>query len=602
MDDMEVNARISELEEQISALPKGSLVYKKINGKKWPYLQWTEGRKSKSQFVKEEELETVVAQVAQRKALQAELKELKALSRELPKAKTASTADHEFSTNVRIGKSLRRFSSSVRDYRKRECFQALHDFVYGNVQDRVFILYGLRRTGKTTLIRQILAEMSDADLLRSAFIQITAKDTLADVNRDLKYLEERDYRFIFMDEVTLMEDFIEGAALFSDVFATTGMKIVLSGTDSLGFLFAEDSQLYDRCVFLHTTFIPYREFERVLGIRGIDDYIRYGGTMSMGGVHYNMDQATFATLKSTDEYVDSAIAQNIQHSLRNYQNGGHFRHLQDLYEKKELTSAINRVIEDINHRFTLDILTRDFRSSDLGISARNLRRDRNNPDDILDRVNIESVTESLKELLEIKNRDEQNISIQDAHSIEIREYLEALDLIVNCPIETAETDATPIERILFVQPGMRYSQAKALVQSLLKDTLFATLSELDKSTVVERILQEVRGRMMEDIVLLETLKAAGKQFRVFKLQFVTGEFDMVVYNTEENCCTVYEIKHSDQVVSEQYRHLTDEDKNAKTERRFGRIKNRIVLYRGNDLLLDNGIEYRNVEEYLKSLG
>ena len=52
-----------------------------------------------------------------------------------------------------------------------------------------------------------------------------------------------------------MEDFIEGAALFSDVFAACGMKIVLSGTDSLGFLFTEDEQLYDRCILMHTTFI-----------------------------------------------------------------------------------------------------------------------------------------------------------------------------------------------------------------------------------------------------------------------------------------------------------------------------------------------------------
>lgn len=30
------------------------------------------------------------------------------------------------------------------------------DFVCGEPQDKVFILYGLRRTGKTTMIRQIL--------------------------------------------------------------------------------------------------------------------------------------------------------------------------------------------------------------------------------------------------------------------------------------------------------------------------------------------------------------------------------------------------------------------------------------------------------------
>ena len=110
----------------------------------------------------------------------------------------------------------------------------------GEEQNRVFILYGLRRIGKTTLIRQIFAEMSGENLGKGVFIQVTAKDTLANVNQDLKLLEAQGFRYDFLDEVTLMEDFIEGAALFSDVFAASGMKIVLSGTDSLGFLFTED--------------------------------------------------------------------------------------------------------------------------------------------------------------------------------------------------------------------------------------------------------------------------------------------------------------------------------------------------------------------------
>ena len=165
------------------------------------------------------------------------------------------------------------------------------------------------------MIRQILADMDEDMLNQTAFVQITAKNTLAEVNKDLRALEKNGCRYVFLDEVTLMEDFIDGAAVFSDVFAASGMKIVLSGTDSLGFLFTEDEQLYDRCIMLHTTFIPYREFEQVLGIKGIDEYIRYGGTMSMSGVNYNED-SPFANSKTADEYVDTAIAHNIQHSLR----------------------------------------------------------------------------------------------------------------------------------------------------------------------------------------------------------------------------------------------------------------------------------------------
>ncbi|MFQ9423181.1 MAG: hypothetical protein ACLR3U_04110 [Christensenellaceae bacterium] len=101
--------------------------------------------------------------------------------------------------------------------------------------------------------------------------------------------------------------------------------------------------------------------------------------------------------------------------MKCYQYGGHFRALYDLYEKNELTSAINRVVEDVNHRFTLDVLTKDFMSHDLGISARNLRNDRQNSNDILDRIDKEEFTKRLKNLLEIRNKEEQIVTISEDH-------------------------------------------------------------------------------------------------------------------------------------------------------------------------------------------
>ena len=89
---------------------------------------------------------------------------------------------------------------------------------------------------------------------------------MAMMNRDLKKLFNAGFRYVFIDEVTLLEDFIDSAALFSDVFATMGMKIVLSGTDSLGFWLAMDEELYDRAKPIHTTFIPYREYMNAWGL------------------------------------------------------------------------------------------------------------------------------------------------------------------------------------------------------------------------------------------------------------------------------------------------------------------------------------------------
>lgn len=595
MEQKELLRRIARLEEQIAALPAGSISTKKVRGREYYYHRWTENKKRVEKYLPAEAVDGLRDQIRQRKALEAELKVLR---QSVPKQKIPGIPVHDFITNVRTGASLRPFSAPVRDYKKRECYQKLHDFLYGEQQDKVFILYGLRRTGKTTMIRQIFAEMTDAELARSAFIQITAKNTLADVNCDLRYLEEQGFCYVFLDEVTLMEDFIQGAALFSDVFAACGMKLVLTGTDSLGFLFAEDEQLYDRCVLLHTTFIPYREFDAVLGVHGIDEYIRYGGTMSLGGVHYN-ETSTFASKKSADEYVDTAIARNIQHSLRCYQDQGHFRHLQELYEQNELTSAINRVVEDINHRFTMEVLTRDFKSHDLALSARNLRRDRNHPVDILDRIDIASVTERLRRLLEIRNRPEQNVRIDGTCGMEIREYLHLLDLVQEISVVSLPNVNQKAARTVIAQPGMRYAQADALVKSLLLDETFRDLSLPERNAVLDRILSEIRGRMMEDIVLLET-KLANPKKEVFVLQFPIGEFDMVVFDPDAASCQIFEIKHSTEIVPEQYRHLVDVQKCADTEHRYGPIMARTVLYRGQSRMVD-GIRYVNVEEYLRML-
>jgi hypothetical protein len=590
----EIQNRVAELEQQISNLPAGSITKKTVNGKEYFYHRWTEDKKRKEKYIPVDELENFHAQIEQRKKLD---QDLKALKKQLPKTRSMDAS--MFTTNVRTGETLRSFAKSVRGYRRRECFQQLCDYVYGDPQDKVFILYGLRRTGKTTMIRQIFAEMRDTELVKAAFIQITAKDTLADVNRDLKILEAHGFRYVFLDEVTLMEDFIEGAALFSDVFAACGMKIVLSGTDSLGFLFTEDEQLYDRCVLLHTTFIPYREFETVLGIHGIDEYIRYGGTMSLGGIHYN-ENSTFASKEKTDEYVDTAIARNIQHSLRRYQYEGHFRHLRDLYDKNELTSAINRVVEDINHRFTLEVLTQDWKSHDLGISASNLRRDRENPTDILDRIDLVAVTSSLRKLLEIRNKAEQTIELDDIHVAEIKEYLDLLDLTREIDVLHLPDVSTKSSRTVIAQPGLRYAQADELIRSLLLDETFSALSLAERTVVQERILTEIKGRMLEDIVLLET-KLTNLKKQVFVLQFPIGEFDMVVFDPEAGSCQIFEIKHSEEAVSQQYRHLVNEEKCAQTEHRYGSITGKFVLYRGKSRVVD-GIPYQNVEEYLRNLG
>lgn len=595
-------SEIRVLEEQIATLPIGYVSRKTIQGKTRYYHQWKENGKLRSKYLKDGELEPLRAQIEKRRELQARLRKLQST------AGIAAVSVADFETNVVTGNALFAMAKSVRSWEKRDCYAQLADYLDSSVTDRVCLIFGLRRTGKTTMARQAIGDMTPAQVEKAAYIKAATADTMAAVNRDLKKLATRGYRYVFIDEVTLIPDFIDSAALFSDVYAAQGMKIVLSGTDSLGFWFTLHQELYDRAVTMHTTFIPFREHSRLLHIDDIDEYIRYGGTLRAGKTAFgdeavNADDASFRDDESTRRYIDTAICRNIQRSLAYCEDGGHFRHLRSLYEAGELTSAINRIIEDMNHSFLLSVLTRDFVSHDLWLSARNLRQDRREDrrTDILDRIDTEAVTKRLREILDIRNKEELSIGIMPAHVAEIKEYLRALDLIVDCPIETTVPDAEPIEHILFTQPGMRYCQAQALVYSLMQDQEFSALSEFEKKTVSDRILEEVRGRMLEEIVLLETTKALGDGCRVFKLQFDVGEFDMVVYDENAGTCRAYEIKHSREAVPEQRRHLLDAGKCAAAEKRFGAITGRYILYRGEDMDSGDGILYRNAENYLRGL-
>jgi hypothetical protein len=587
--------QITEIEREIARLPEGGIAKKTIKGKDYYYHRITRDGKRVENYVSFEDVKDLKAGIDKRKKLEKELKELKRL---IPKDESPAIRDQSFKTKVRTGKELEAQIALTRKYKKRECISTLRDYVFGPEQDKVLIIYGLRRTGKTTMIRQILTEFSQIEFGKAAFIQVTSGDTLADVDSDLRKLEESGCRYIFIDEVTLMEDFVEGAALFSDIYASSGMKIILSGTDSLGFAFTREEQLYDRCILLHTTFIPYREFERVLGVCGIDEYIRYGGTMSLGGINYN-DDTPFSDSKHTEEYIDTAIARNIQHSLKTYQYGGHFRQLLDLYERGELTNVINRVVENINHSFRKEVIERTFKSHDIAVTAANLLRDREDPVNIKEHMDIDSVTAGIMKMLDILNKEDQSIDVDADHMTQIREYLTMLDLIMEIDLESLPEVNRRGKVTVITQPGMRYAQAEAITTNMLLDPEFQELPVKERQRILDRLLSEIRGRMMEDIVLLET-KLANPKKKVFKLQFAIGEFDMVVFDPKELNCEIYEIKYSREAVKEQYRHLDDEEKCAMTTHRYGNIKEKYVIYRGEDSSYGD-IQYLNVEEYLKSL-
>ena len=509
----------------------------------------------------------------------------------------------EFHTNVVTGTGLRALANSVAKYGKRDCFSILQKFVTGSYDGKICILYGLRRTGKTTLLFQMLSELP---IEKTAYIKVQTIDDMSRLTKDLKALYELGYRYAFIDEITLLSDFIDTAAVLSDVFSMMGMKIVVSGTDSLGFAMANRDELYDRSVTIHTSFIPFREYARLLNICSVDSYIEYGGTLKMENMSFDdpdaaFDEVAFRDDESTRKYIDTAISRNIQHTLKNDHYGEYFNQLRELYEKGELTNVINRIVQHMNHRFVLRVVEDEFKSHDFGSAKELLLHDL--PAEratVLYDVNEKQILERLKAIIEVKEKSETTVPITQEHIDKVKKYLLMLDLIVNCP-ERYES-GKQAEHIVFSQSGMRYAIAKALVYSLMQDAYFASIPEADKAYITGKILDDVKGRMLEDIVLLEVRKTAPSTMEAFKFKFdAGGEFDMVIYDkASKNCRRIYEIKHSTEANEKQTLHLRDAEKCQIVEKRFGPISGKFVLYRGKDTFAE-GVQYLNVENFLCGL-
>ena len=177
MDNEKIIEHIAEIEREIAVLPAGGVSKKNVHGNIYYYHRITQNGKRIEKYVKADEVDELISNIEKRKKLEKELKKLKQC---MPKGKNL-----DFKTKVLVGDRLKSLVSITRNYKKRECIQMLRDYIFKDIADKVFILYGLRRTGKTTLIRQIILELSESDFNKAAFFQITSKDSLSDIDEDL---------------------------------------------------------------------------------------------------------------------------------------------------------------------------------------------------------------------------------------------------------------------------------------------------------------------------------------------------------------------------------------------------------------------------------
>lgn len=517
--------------------------------------------------------------------------------------------------SIRVGNSLQAFLAQYSFPEKRRQFQTLYDYVAHAHTSLVAVLYGLRRTGKSVLMLQCMQELPLDERRKCAYIKITRDlDDMVKLRRTLNLLQKNGINKVFIDEATLLEGFSSSAGSLSDLYSVSGMKIVMAGTDSLLFAFAGQHELFARMLTIPTTNVLFYEHARITGNGSIVDYIDKGGIFTdRYDTEYGAGVASFDSPLNAECYSQSAIAFNIQHSLECDHLENRFGSLATLYNAGHLTNFISRLVNDINNRFTVDILSKRFRNEQLGIiesgirGSTSLKKLAGRVGDILDVLHDEDVMAKFMDEFAILNLDRVKYQQElPGYIAQIRDYLYDLSHLRNYKVWRHGRSGFTREDVSFiVQPGLRFRQCEAFTEGLLSSPAFDALGLDSKtvSTLRHMMLQTIRGRILEEVVIFEVMEHCPENHEIFQYRdVVTGaEYDLVVRNKDTDCCDLYEIKISEFAREGQARHLRNDDALSTFSSKFGQVNQRTVLYRGEDTEESEGVSYRNIESFLLQL-
>lgn len=502
---------------------------------------------------------------------------------------------------------------------RRDCFDFLDNYINHN-SSKVCMLYGIRRTGKTTMMYQAMAELG---LDNVGYILCENEDSWRGVTQQLEDYYASGIRYVFIDEITRLEDFVPVASVLADSFVGRGMKIVLSGTDSYALVLSEMDSLYDRAVTIHTTYISFGEYRRLLKNTDVDDFIHFGGVLS----HEQDEKARpFFDRKTASRYIDTAISNNITNSFFRSNLPKIFRYHYDkllkLHNENLLVPVITAITEIYSCEISEDTL-KHFFSKNL---SHYKNKDLHSTLDLLSKHNIflrESIAdENTEALIAYSISTSRNIYPEiNAETVEqIKEYLISLGVLTSIRhvIHHVNEDGSPRKNTEarnedhIVQPGMKYAQAKGICHVLNED-LLTDLPMADREIFIKQIDADVKGQILETTVLNDTKMLLNpKQYSVFKLQICrkdqsSHEIDMVVWDRSKNEYYAFEVKHSVVMVGNQQKHLKDELTHIVMEEHFGNGKAFLVLYRGKTSLPDDqgdsgaAISYMNAADFLYSL-
>ena len=467
--------------------------------------------------------------------------------------------------------NLKTFTADISDMNKRKAFATLKDFVLGDecYQGEILAVYGLKRTGKTTLLKQLLSDI-DAYTSSCAVLEMQDSDTMKMLERRIEEEQAKGKTIIFINEITKVSDFINNSASLADCFAKAGARIIISGTDSLSIAFAEDYELYDRVRKVNTTYTSFAEYHTLFPLENINDYIRYGGLF-----YKNEAEKSVNGYENILSYLHNAVTMNIANSLKNSADIDKRDSSLKNINKTELKSITEKAIGLYSGSLDGEIISALTDKKDNAEQFARIISSGKNADCYITPQMIKELEKWLKE-------------IGFLAFIEKRTFVKASGVWEKL---------TPTYEYHIVQPAVRYSFLKKAVESEIER--YQHLDKQRQKEMAETLNRNVFDEIVGQTVIFDVMNSLpDERYIVCKPEFMhenrhINGYDMLIYDKQENSYRYFLIRRK----SDDYADNINEIMSV-AESHFGECKSVCTLYAEKSTNGFVGRECYNISDFL----
>lgn len=467
-------------------------------------------------------------------------------------------------------------------YNKRNQFDSLYRSV--KQSSKIVALYGLRRTGKTVLLIQ-LAQKLISEGNNICYILISKGAEARDLFNTLDKIKSK-YDYIIIDEITYLDGFVCWANQL-EMYNNSETKLVIAGTQSFALYMSKNDILLDRIDFIDTTYISFKEYNRLFNGTTLTDYIQNGGVLNRSYLS-----------KELKTYIDSSIIENIIDTLATISETSYYPLRYLPFDRGTISSILNQIIyNSINYGAFSKYIT--FKDKNL-TSALQLLRSKLSIRDTTIQILRDYVAYSLR----IGDLSKRGKDITDDIVTYFINALCDLHFIQFKQICRIGKEVDYIYEIGFNQPGIRYNQSLKTINSIYQYRAQLKLSTEQFEQLRMKLIQDITDRILKEIITLNLMRLYGKG-NVFQIQSLntSGEIDVAVQT--KHGLMLYEVKLSNNQVDNQARWLVNEKFMRFIEDKLiTRVLERTVIYTGKtiDVTINNNlIHYINVTEFLLSI-